>query len=76
MAEFKKGDVVQVKSGGPKMTVSSVGSHASMGGPEDGVVCVWFETTKGVQKSQEQVFDAAVLEHYKPATGVVGVRRS
>ena len=31
---FKPGDVVQLNSGGPRMTVSAIGSH--------GVSCEWF----------------------------------
>lgn len=34
MAQFKVGDVVQLKSGGPGMTVSDIEA--------DGVRCVWF----------------------------------
>lgn len=37
MAQFKVGDVVQLKSGGPRMTVSEVDS--------DGVTCSWFAGT-------------------------------
>lgn len=61
-SEFQKGDVVQLKSGGPRMTVSDVGDYSGFGmGPKDGVKCVWFENVKGVQKNQSEVFDAAVL---------------
>lgn len=60
MSDFKKGDVVQLKSGGPKMTVSEV-DNWSPHGPEEGAKCVWFEKNK----SFEQVFDVAVLQHYK-----------
>jgi len=42
MAEtFVPGDVVILKSGGPKMTVESIGNFAGMGGP--GARCKWFE---------------------------------
>lgn len=70
MSDFKKGDVVRLKSGGPNMTVSETGNYRSgfSFGPEDGVKCVWFETVKGVQQPQERVFDAAVLE-VVPADG-------
>lgn len=75
--EFKAGDVVQLKSGGPRMTVSMVGDYTRSGGPVNGVLCVWFETVKGVQKREEHVFDAVVLE---PApsrgSGVVRVSRA
>jgi uncharacterized protein YodC (DUF2158 family) len=55
-SEFKKGDVVRLKSGGPRMTVQDLGSFT---GIEDGVVCVWFENNK----QQSAVFDRAGLEH-------------
>jgi uncharacterized protein YodC (DUF2158 family) len=42
--EAKPGDVVQLKSGGPLMTVSSVGER-SMGGGQ-GVWCEWFDGKK------------------------------
>lgn len=73
MAEFSKGDVVQLKSGGPLMTVSDVGDYSgTAAGPADGVKCVWFDTVKGVQKNQEDVFDAAVLKKYqRPSVGIV-----
>ena len=37
MADFKVGDVVQLKSGGPKMTVASTKSNAA------GILCTWFD---------------------------------
>jgi len=49
--EFRKGDVVQLKSGGPSMTVANVGDYSAMGtGPKDGVKCDWFE--KNVRKTE------------------------
>lgn len=60
MDEFKKGDVVQLKSGGPSMTVANVGDYSGMGmGPKDGIKCDWFE--KNVRKTE--VFDRATLKH-------------
>jgi uncharacterized protein YodC (DUF2158 family) len=56
MSDVKKGDVVELKSGGPKMTVTDIGDYSPMG-PEEGAKCVWFE--KNAQK--EHVFDVAVL---------------
>lgn len=54
MASFAPGDVVQMKSGGPIMTVEDV--------RDDGkVICHWF----GDKNKQEMgVFPAAVLEKY------------
>lgn len=59
MSEIVKGAVVQLKSGGPKMTVEDVGNYAGgFGvGPENGAKCVWFEGNK----PQEKVFDVVVL---------------
>jgi uncharacterized protein YodC (DUF2158 family) len=44
------GDVVQVKSGGPYMTITSVG--------QDKVVCVWFVDNK----PEHSAFPVEVLE--------------
>jgi uncharacterized protein YodC (DUF2158 family) len=60
MPGFNKGDLVQLKSGGPKMVVSDTGDYTPMG-PEDGVNCVWFDG----KKSSEKVFDAATLKPWK-----------
>lgn len=65
MSAISKGMVVQLISGGPKMAVVSVGSHASNGGPEEGAVCVWFD---GKQEKCEEVFDVAVLKQYVAPT--------
>lgn len=61
MTEFKKGEVVQLKSGGPKMTIQDLADYGPMG-PKDGALCVWFE--KAIR--HEHVFDVAVLT--KPST--------
>jgi uncharacterized protein YodC (DUF2158 family) len=37
MSTFKPGDVVRLKSGGPKMTVQERGTGSSTG-----LICVWF----------------------------------
>jgi len=58
MGEIKKGDQVQLKSGGPIMTVQEVGDYTISAGIEDGALCVWFEGSKPMEK----VFDRAVLE--------------
>jgi uncharacterized protein YodC (DUF2158 family) len=48
MAEFKPGDVVQLKSGGPKMTVTQVGNDG-FGHPA--VWVVWFGEKNKQEKS-------------------------
>ena len=61
MADFKKGDVVVLRSGGPKMTVADIGDFSGFGlGPVNGVKCQWFDKTKRF----EEVFDAEVLKVY------------
>ncbi len=54
MNDLQKGDVVQLKSGGPLMTVQGLGQYTGL---EDGIHCVWFDG-KG---QQSEVFDRAVL---------------
>ena len=52
MAEIKAGDTVELKAGGPKMTVEKVGEV-------DGVTtvwCQWFEEAKGPKKSMTGAF--------------------
>ncbi|CAO3453251.1 hypothetical protein [Azospirillum argentinense] len=48
--EFKPGDVVQLKSGGPKMTVQSAGESAMTGIPF--AYCSWFDKA-GNRKTEE-----------------------
>lgn len=54
--EFKKGDVVRLKSGGPKMTVVNT--------PNGNLVeCMWFDS-KNERQSNEFSLDS--LKHFKP----------
>ena len=39
MPEFKKGDVVRLKSGGPKMTIDSVDEYGS--GNKSNIRAIW-----------------------------------
>lgn len=45
--KFKSGDTVQLKSGGPIMTVEK----GAMYGGEFKLLCVWFEKTKRMQST-------------------------
>ena len=45
---FKVGDIVQLKSGGPKMTIDTIGKFG-MGSTNDRAKCVWFEGTKRME---------------------------
>ncbi|HBP0315920.1 MULTISPECIES: YodC family protein [Pseudomonas aeruginosa group] len=42
MSDIKIGDVVQLKSGGPAMTVQDIGDYSSRG-IDHGAHCVWFD---------------------------------
>jgi uncharacterized protein YodC (DUF2158 family) len=44
MSEFKKGDVVKLKSGGPDMTIVEIGEFGY--DPTIKAKCHWFEGTK------------------------------
>ena len=46
--EFEAGDVVQLKSGGPKMTVNTIGKFG-MDSTRDEAKCVWFEGAKRME---------------------------
>lgn len=41
---FQPGDTVQLKSGGPIMTIDQIGQRSGGGGPA--AWCQWFEKTK------------------------------
>ena len=72
--EFKLGDLVRLKSGGPLMTVEQVGERAMTGG--EAVWCVWFETVGNKQLMKRETFPPVVLEYSStPSIGVVGVTR-
>ena len=59
MPEISKGDTVQLKSGGPLMTVQELGKYPN-NNIESGALCIWFDD----QNPMEKVFDLATLEVY------------
>lgn len=59
MAEFKIGDVVRLKSGGPSMTVAAVG----VGIMGDEIYCAWFEG----KKKHAESFPPGALEAVGPS---------
>jgi uncharacterized protein YodC (DUF2158 family) len=61
--EFKAGDVVQLKSGGPKMTIDTIAKFG-MGSTHDQAKCVWFEGTKRM----EALFELPTLSN--ASTGI------
>lgn len=60
MAQLQKGNVVLLKSGGPLMTIQTLGDYSLGSGIKDGALCVWFDGLK----RQEAVFDVDSLELY------------
>ncbi|MEL7032804.1 MAG: DUF2158 domain-containing protein [Pseudomonadota bacterium] len=52
--EFKIGDVVQLKSGGPKMTVAAV--------KQDRAICVWFNGQNALHEEKSAEFLLATLK--------------
>lgn len=57
MADFKVGDVVQLKSRGPKMTIAEI---------KDGIaLCHWFDGSKHESKS----FPVTIIEKPKRLAG-------
>lgn len=62
MTDFKPGDTVRVKSGGPIMTISQV-AEDSLG--EMTAWCSWFDG----QRAERGTFPVTVLVHAEPPTG-------
>ena len=63
--DFKPGDVVQLKSGGPAMTV---GGRVA----EDSVRCHWFDGATAMT----EIFPTAAIRLYEGPKPAAGVRRS
>ena len=64
MAVITRGMIVQLISGGPKMSVVDVADYGPVGAKE-GAKCVWFDDKK---KQCEEVFDVIVLKEYVEPT--------
>jgi len=63
MERFLQGDIVQLKSGGPSMIITALGTYSGWTMRcADTVSCLWFEG----EKQQETVFDVALLEKVSP----------
>jgi uncharacterized protein YodC (DUF2158 family) len=63
---FKVGDVVQLKSGGPLMTVVGFGADAN---GNQRVNCTWFDE-KNIERNG--AFPAEALQPYDPETDAIG----
>jgi uncharacterized protein YodC (DUF2158 family) len=68
--DFKKGDLVRLKSGGPRMTVAGLGEGAIDG--QRLVSCTWFDQRNN---PHSQAFDPDVLEITGPSSSTVKVVR-
>jgi uncharacterized protein YodC (DUF2158 family) len=64
--DFSPGDVVCLKSGGPRMTVESVGEQTTGG---KGVWVVWFDKVGNKQVVQRDTFAPVLLQKYEPFVG-------
>jgi uncharacterized protein YodC (DUF2158 family) len=71
---FTPGDTVQLKSGGPVMTVEQVGQHHVT--QAENVWCTWFEKVGNRQELHKEQFNPVTLEKYDggAAFGVSSVR--
>jgi uncharacterized protein YodC (DUF2158 family) len=59
---FKVGDTVQLKSGGPIMTIEHIGTY----GAAPGANCTWFEKEKAVSR----VFTLESLKEASPPAAI------
>jgi len=63
MPQFKSGDLVVLKSGGPTMTIDTVNTDIFDDNKITGILCVWF-----VGEKLERVrFDYRAIEHARRA---------
>ena len=69
--EFKIGDVVILKSGGPLMTVQNIGEYTFISHPQ-ALNCIWFE---GAKKNAD-IFHPDSVEPYRPPSSNVRHARS
>lgn len=65
--EFQPGDEVQLKSGGPVMTVERTGKDQRT--QDDVVFCVWFHTEGKKQILSRDNFIPATIKKYEPGAG-------
>jgi uncharacterized protein YodC (DUF2158 family) len=73
--EFKEGDLVQLRSGGPVMTVEQVGDRAMTG--EATVWCVWFEKVGNKRIAQRETFSPGTLDKAeKPGIAFISLGRA
>ena len=59
--KFKPGDIVQLKSGGPAMTIASISTN--IGGDFSGYQCEWF---KGASKERAHFTEETLQTYVAP----------
>ena len=69
--KFEPGDIVQLKSGGPPMTVERVGNDQRT--QEETVFCTWFHKVGNRQELHREAFIPVLLEKYEPTFGFVAM---
>ena len=73
MEEFGPGDLVQLKSGGPLMTVEELGKDPIT--QDDVVWCTWFEKVRNRQERQKDAFKPiTIAKREVPATSFISMR--
>jgi uncharacterized protein YodC (DUF2158 family) len=68
---FKPGDIVQLKSGGPLMTVEQTGEAAMTG--ESTIWCVWFEKAGSRHTRHEATFRPTSLENASTSFEIISI---
>jgi len=58
--DFKVGDVVELKSGGPKMTIEKIAPRNSTDS-ENVIHCVWFDNYQGNEQLKRETFVTETL---------------
>jgi uncharacterized protein YodC (DUF2158 family) len=71
--DFAPGDVVQLKSGGPTMTVEKLGKDPKT--QEEAVYCTWFDKVGSRQELNREWFSPVLIQKYDAlaAFGVVRI---
>ena len=63
--DFQLGDTVQLKSGGPWMTIDHIGPQRE-GSDQNAALCSWFITVKGKQERKNDWFELHSIKKGNP----------
>lgn len=67
--EFQLGDTVQLKSGGPWMTIDHIGPQRQ-GSDRNAALCSWFVTVKGKQERKTDWFELHSIKRVNTEGGL------